>query len=102
MHFSEAESGRLIMLHRSIICWALVEKVGGVNGGLMEVRGMEQGADDGLTIVDDSVAAEGNSARRSGNYYFLGYDDPNAHHESEYWIAQANRRLRNDKEHPEP
>jgi hypothetical protein len=32
------------------------------------------------------------------NRYFLGYNDPEAHKESDYWIKQGNDRFRTEKE----
>jgi hypothetical protein len=37
----------------------------------------------------------------ASNQYFLGYDDPDSHRESAYWIGQANRRLKSEKEQRE-
>ncbi len=32
------------------------------------------------------------------NQYFLGYDDPAAHKESEYWVQLGNHRIRKEKQ----
>lgn len=99
VHCVEPENGQVVVFNRTIICWALVEGVGVSEGGQTQVRGMEQGVECDLNVVDDSIAAK--TIRADGvacNQYFLGYDDPNAHHESDYWIAEANRRLKTEKE----
>lgn len=97
VHCVESENGQVVILNRTIVCWALVEGVG-VRESQTQVRGMEEGECD-LKVVDDSIAAK--TIRGNGlacNQYFIGYNDPNAHHESDYWIAQANRRLKKEKE----
>ena len=86
------------MSERAIVCWALVEQneSGEVKG--TEVRGMEQRFDD-LIVVGDIIKAVTISADDiDRNEYFLGYDDPDAHRESQYWIGEADRRLKREKE----
>jgi hypothetical protein len=84
--------------NRAIVCWALVEAVGGSAVGQREVRGIEQNVND-LTVVDDVIdmdeVGEDDTDR---NQYFLGYNDPEAHKESDYWIKQGNDRFRTEKE----
>ncbi len=86
------------MFNRVIVCWALVEEFNGSQGGRSQVRGMEQRLDE-LIVIDDVIKAE--TIALDGmdcNEYFLGYDDPDGHRESEYWIAEAKRRLKREKE----
>ena len=86
------------MFNRAIVCWALVEQNESSEVGQTEVRGMEQRFDD-LIVVGDIIRAETIRADDIDcNEYFLGYDDPDAHRESEYWIGEANRRLKREKE----
>lgn len=62
------------------------------------MRGMEQRLDE-LIVIDDVINAE--TVASDGvdcNQYFLGYDDPDGHRESEYWIGEAKRRLKREKQ----
>jgi hypothetical protein len=43
-------------------------------------------------IKTDKIGEEG----VDGNQYFLGYNDPDAHQESDYWIKQANLRIKRE------
>ncbi|HEY7558109.1 MAG TPA: hypothetical protein VIH18_25165 [Candidatus Binatia bacterium] len=98
VHCSETENGEVVMYNRAIVCWALVEELGVSEGGRTQVRGMEQRFDD-LIVVDDAATASPVAADGAhGNEYFLGYDDPDAHRESQFWLGQANRRLKREKE----
>jgi hypothetical protein len=84
--------------NRTIVCWALVEAVGATADVQTQVRGVEQGSKD-LAVVEDLVrseAADGDDGEQ--NQYFLGYNDPDAHKESDYWIMQAHARLRKERE----
>ena len=97
VHCTQSESGQVAMSERAIVCWALVEQneSGEVKG--TEVRGMEQRFDD-LIVVGDIIKAVTISADDiDRNEYFLGYDDPDAHRESQYWIGEADRRLKREK-----
>jgi hypothetical protein len=59
---------------------------------------MEQRSDE-LIVVDDLIKAETIPADGIDcNEYFVGYDDPDGHRESGYWIAEAKRRLQLEKE----
>jgi hypothetical protein len=99
VHCGESENGQVAMFNRAIICWALVEELGVSDAGRTQVRGMEQRFDD-LIVVDDVLKAETIPADGVDcNQYFLGYDDPDAHRESQYWIGEANRRLQKEREH---
>jgi hypothetical protein len=52
-----------------------------------------------LTVVEDLIHSEALAGNgREPNEYFLGYNDPGAHKESEYWIKQATGRLRAERE----
>jgi hypothetical protein len=93
IHCQESGDSEVNVYDRAVICWALVETV--AEGGLIrtETRGIEQRSDR-LVIVEDLIAEDGINP----NQYFLGYDDPEAHRESDYWIKQANNRLKAEKE----
>jgi hypothetical protein len=83
--------------HRPIVCWALVEAVGETAAARTQVRGIEQRSKD-LAVVEDLIHSEGVEGNgRERNEYFLGYNDPGAHKESEFWIKQANGRLRKER-----
>jgi hypothetical protein len=94
VHCEESANGEMRISNRSIICWALVEPVDKSIIGGTEVRGVEQGAKD-LAIVESLIKAQDSVNR---NQYFLGYDDPAAHKESEYWVQLGNHRIRNEKQ----
>ena len=94
----ESENKQIEISNRPIICWALVEPAGETAIVRTQVRGIEQQSDD-LAVVEDLIDTE--EVGKDGvnrNQYFLGYNDPEAHRESDYWIKQANDRLRSEKE----
>jgi hypothetical protein len=95
VHCGESENGQIVIFNRAIICWALVEELGVSEAGQTQVRGMEQRSDE-LIVIDDAIKAETDGG--DSNQYFLGYDDPDSHRESEYWIGEAKRRLKREKE----
>jgi hypothetical protein len=98
IHCQELEDRQIEISNRPIICWALVEPVGETTVVRTQVRGIEQELND-LAVVEDLISTE--DIREDGadrNQYFLGYNDPEAHKESDYWIKQANHRLRTEKE----
>ena len=98
VHCQESKNHEIKISNRPIICWALVEPVGETAVGRTQVRGVEQGSID-LSVVQDLINSEeagGDGIDR--NQYFLGYNDPEAHKESDYWIKQANDRLRKERE----
>jgi len=98
VHCRESENKQIEISNRPIICWALVEPSGETAVGRTQVRGIEQQSDD-LAVVEDLIDTE--EVGKDGvnrNQYFLGYNDPEAHRESDYWIKQANDRLRSEKE----
>jgi len=83
--------------NRTIVCWALVEAVGATADGGPQVRGIEQGSKD-LAVVEDLIRSETvDGDDREENQYFLGYNDPGSHKESDYWIIKAHERLRKEK-----
>ena len=84
VHCQELEDRQIEISNRPIICWALVEPLGETAGVRTQVRGIEQELND-LAVVEDLINAE--DIRDDGtdrNQYFLGYDDPEAHKESDY------------------
>jgi hypothetical protein len=98
VHCRELENKEIEICNRAIICWALVEFAADGEIARTQVRGIEQESNN-LTVVEDLIHA--GKATENGtdrNQYFLGYNDPDAHKESEYWIKQANDRLRSEKE----
>ena len=102
VHFRESNNHEITIFNRPIICWAVVEAAGDAAIVRTEVRGVEQRSNH-LAVVDDFINTEqGDGDRTDPNQYFLGYNDPEAHKESEYWIKQANERLRVEKEKHQP
>src|SRR5882724_12437665 len=98
VHCQELEDRQIEISNRPIICWALVEPLGESTLVRTQVRGIEQESSE-LAVVEDLINTE--NIREDGtdrNQYFLGYNDPEAHKESDYWIKQANHRLRIEKE----
>lgn len=97
VHCGESQDGQLVIFNRAVICWALVEELGVNEQGHTQVRGMEQRVDE-LILVDNAIKAERIPADGVDcNQYFLGYDDPEGHRESEYWMGEAKRRLKREK-----
>jgi hypothetical protein len=98
VHCQETENKEIKISNRSVICWALVESVGETAVVGTQVRGIEQESHD-LVVVEDLIDMEnvGEDAT-DRNRYFLGYNDPEAHKESDYWIHRGNERLRTEKE----
>jgi hypothetical protein len=102
MHCQESNNHEITIFKRPIICWAVVEAAGDIAAVRTEVRGVEQRSGH-LAVVEDFINPEqGGGYGIDRNHYFLGYDDPEAHKESEYWIKQANERLRVEKEKHQP
>lgn len=98
VHCQQSENEQIEISNHGVICWALVEAIGESADVRTQVRGIEQESD-GLVVVDDLMNAKvvgKNGTDR--NRYFLGYNDPDDHKESDYWIEQANERLRKEKE----
>jgi len=98
VHCRESKNKQIDISNRPIICWALVEPAGETAVVRTQVRGVEQQSDD-LAVVEDLIDKE--EVGIDGvdrNQYFLGYNDPDSHRESDHWIKQANERLRTEKE----
>jgi hypothetical protein len=96
VYCQEAANRQVRISHRVIICWALVDAVDAGETRRTEVRGVVQESG-GLGIVRDSIAADTQSGEDAlGEQYFLGYNDPEAHKESDYWIELANLRFRRE------
>lgn len=96
VHCQESGDHEIKISNRAVICWALVEPVGESAVVQTQVRGIEQGASD-LVVVDDLIKTEGGEEEADRNQYFLGYNDPEAHKESDYWIEQGHDRFRTEK-----
>jgi hypothetical protein len=99
IHCQESENGQVKISNRPIICWALVEVIGEDDALRTEVRGVVQESNH-LVIAGDLIRTDKIGEEDvGGSQYFLGYNDPEAHKESDYWINQANVRLKteNDK-----
>jgi hypothetical protein len=98
VHCQSSTEKHLEISTLTVVCWAIVERGIGDNSGQTEVRGIEQRAD-ALAIVADEIRSDGvGNDGVDRNVYFLGYDDPEAHKESAYWIRQGNHRLTAEKE----
>jgi len=99
MYCEESANRQVKISHRVIICWALVDAIGAGDARRTEVRGIVQESN-GLGIVGDSIAnGRIGAVGENGKQYLLGYNDPDAHKESDFWIEQANVRIKteNDK-----
>jgi len=98
VHCQESENRQIVIFNRAIVCWALAEAIGESDAMRRQVRGIEQESNH-LVVVEDLITRE-----RIGeddidrNQYFLGYDDPQGHKESDYWIKQATSRLKIERE----
>ncbi len=97
VYCQELENKQVKISNQVIICWALVE-VAGANDALhTEVKGIVQKSSH-LGIAGDLIAAETiGAAELLGKQYLLGYNDPDAHKESDYWLDQAKVRLQSEK-----
>ena len=97
VHCQESENRQIVIFNRAIICWALAEATGESDAMPRQVRGIEQESNQ-LVVVEDLIIREGiGKDEIDRNQYFLGYDDPQAHKESDYWIKQATSRLKREK-----
>ena len=96
VHCRESKNRQVEIFNRAVICWALVEAIGENKASRTEVRGLEQVSNHLVVVGDliktDKVGQEG----LDGDQYFLGYNDPEAHQESEYWKKKANLRLKRE------
>lgn len=98
VHCETSNHAEIKVSHRAVVCWALVEAVGGSAAAHAQVRGIEQKSND-LTVVDDVIGMDGvDEDGADRNQYFLGYNDPDAHKESDFWIKQGNDRFRAERE----
>jgi hypothetical protein len=96
VHCEESENRQVKISNRAVICWALVESVEEDDALRTEVRGVVQESSQ-LVIVGDLIKTDKNGdGGVDGNQYFLGYNDPEAHKESDYWVRQANLRLKTE------
>lgn len=96
VYCQESENKQVKISHRVIICWALVEFSGSDDSLQTEVRGIVQESKQ-LVMVGDLITAEKISEDVGMNkQYLLGYNDPDAHKESDYWIEQAKVRLQSE------
>jgi hypothetical protein len=94
IHCQQSENSQVRVHERPVICWALVETLGEGDVIRTETRGIEQRSDR-LIVVEDLISTkEIGDNGIDPNQYFLGYDDPEAHKESDYWIKQGNNRLK--------
>lgn len=93
VHCRESKNTQVEIFNRAVICWALVEAIDENKVSRTEVRGVEQESNQLVVVGDviktDNIGHEGGK----GTQYFLGYNDPEAHQESEYWLKQAKIRL---------
>lgn len=98
VHCQESENNEIKISNRSIICWALVQPIGESVVAQTQVRGVAQDCNE-LAVVDDVIGVE-KAGEMDGDRkeYLLGYNDPEAHKESDYWIKQGSDRLRAEKE----
>lgn len=98
MYCQESANRQVKISHRVIICWALVDAISAGDARRTEVRGIVQELSN-LGIVGDSTAnGKIGDEHSMGNQYFLGYNDPDAHKESDYWIEQANVRIKTEND----
>jgi hypothetical protein len=97
VHCEESGDHEIEISNRAVICWALVEPAAESAVVQTQVRGIEQAACD-LVVVDDLINTEEDGEEEPDrNQYFLGYNDPEAHKESDYWIEQGHDRFRTEK-----
>ncbi len=97
VYCQEAENQQVKISNQVVICWALVEFTGANDALQTEVKGIVQESEH-LGIAGDLIAAENTGAAAPlGKQYLLGYNDPDAHKESDYWLDQAKMRLQREK-----
>lgn len=98
VHCQASVSNPIQIFNRPVICWALVEPIGEGSVVGTEVRGVEK-QEDHLAVVEDLInKGENGQDGVDSSQYFLGYDDPSTHKESEYWIQQATGRCKRERE----
>jgi hypothetical protein len=99
VHCQESKNKEIEISNRPIVCWALVESVVEIEAVGTQVRGIEQELNE-LAVVEDLIHREEEDVgqgRADRDWYFLGYNDPEAHKESDYWAEQGMRRIRMEK-----
>ena len=97
IYCQESANRQVKIFHRVIICWALVDAVGASDAHGTQVRGIVQESNH-LGIVGDSLGSNNTGDEDAKqDQYFLGYNDPDAHKESDFWIEQANLRIKTEK-----
>ena len=97
VYCQELENKQVKISNQVIICWALVESTGVDDACRTEVKGIVQESSN-LGIVGDLISTEKMAAEQAlGKQYLLGYNDPDAHKESDYWLDQAKMRLQSEK-----
>jgi hypothetical protein len=97
VYCQESENQQVKISNQVVICWALVESTGTNDAVQTEVKGIVQESNH-LGIAGDLIAAEKTGAAGAlGKQYLLGYNDPDAHKESDYWLEQAKVRLRSEQ-----
>jgi len=96
VYCQELENKQVKISNQVVICWALVEALGADDGTQTEVKGIVQESNQ-LGIAGDLNPAENTGTVEAfGKQYLLGYNDPDAHKESDYWLEQAKARLRSE------
>jgi hypothetical protein len=97
VYCQESENKQVKISNQVVICWALVQATGADDTSQTEVKGIVQ-VSNHLGIAGDLISAEKiGAAEMVGKQYLLGYNDPDAHKESDYWLDQAKVRLQSEK-----
>lgn len=97
VHCQESGNKEIEISNRPIVCWALVESVVEIEAVGTQVRGIEQELNE-LVVVEDLIHRENvGQGGAERDWYFLGYNDPDAHKESDYWVQQGMCRIRTEK-----
>jgi hypothetical protein len=98
VHCWESTDNPMEIFNRAIVCWALVETIGETGVTRTQVRGIEQQANHLAVVEDLTDRGENGDSGADRSLYFLGYDDPAAHKESDYWIVQAKGRYKRERQ----
>lgn len=99
VHCQESGNKEIEISNRPIVCWALVESILEIEAVGTQVRGVEQELNE-LAVVEDLIHREEEDIGQRGaerDWYFLGYNDPEAHKESDYWARQGMCRILAEK-----
>ena len=96
VYAQEAANNQIMISQRTIICWALVEALGTAEPASTEVRAVVQESNYLLVVGDSIDVSEPAGSGATGKLYFLGFNDPEAHKESDYWVEQAKGWLKLD------